>query len=748
MGLHTTSGDLENWQSDNYFDKLITHRLVSHIPSGDMVWEMPLTSEDISWGTSPTHIHQAYHYVWQVNVNGATVIASTGHYPYLATKTYGLGKFIYHAGLQPLVGHGGHAPGMYAYGIFHNAIEWAFESFNLPIVKVSPWPYPYNAAYFVRHDFENDQWGISNIEASAQEENSVGAKGDYYFCTGTLREEIENPSEVVDSLRRAVSLYGATIGPHNGGLKNPNNPSLSMDDLDYWHWGLDEALDTHPPGYASGKAYAQASLAAAFADVNGWLAGLTTNTHTWVSPYFNSTRDASYEILEQLGVITAGEQKLTPFPHWTLSTKTNGKRFSFLSLPVSDWFINGVVRHAIDDGHDVSTIHALVDYYYNLGALINLYSHELSTNALPYEYLHYCAAKSAIWPANAASMFQWWTKRSPVQAIPSPRVVGNRLVVTIAVSGATDSDTAIELIIPNWAFASSDLRVRLNGVAADPSKYRTYHQGIKVKVGTTVSVVDVSYPLTSAAPSALSSVSLNPTSVFGGDPSTGTVALDNPAPVGGAVVSLSSSIPAAAQVPASVTVPVDEMTATFAVTTSPVATDKSVTISGIYNGTTKTATLTVKAPVGAPTVTVTSPNGGESWATGTTHSYHLDANGPDGVGDDRPLQGRGLPEDPGHGRRDGRDLLVGHRRRPRRPARIIGCLSGKAASRTTRTRTSPSCARSRLISTRTGRKTSCGGTMGRGGYQGWNVVWLMHQSGTLSPMPLGANQAGWWGRAC
>src|SRR6266403_2081749 len=52
----------------------------------------------------------------------------------------------------------------------------------------------------------------------------------------------------------------------------------------------------------------------------------------------------------------------------------------------------------------------------------------------------------------------------------------------------------------------------------------------------------------------LSSVALNPMSVTGGSPSTGTVILSGPAPSGGAAVSLSSDNTAAATVPASVTV--------------------------------------------------------------------------------------------------------------------------------------------------------------------------------------------------
>ena len=116
----------------------------------------------------------------------------------------------------------------------------------------------------------------------------------------------------------------------------------------------------------------------------------------------------------------------------------------------------------------------------------------------------------------------------------------------------------------------------------------------------------------------LSSVSLDPASVPGGDPSTGTVTLSGSAPVGGTVVTLSSSDPAA-QVQASVTVTAGETTGTFTVTTSPVGTDVQVTISGTYDGATQGATLTVTAPVVAPSLTVTSPNGGETWAAGTTH---------------------------------------------------------------------------------------------------------------------------------
>ena len=164
---------------------------------------------------------------------------------------YGKGRFIYHAALQPLIGHGGWAPGMYAYAIFRNAIQWAFESLGQPVPRLSPWPFPYDAALNVRHDFENSQSLINGIEDSAQYEHSVGAKGDYYFCTGALRVDMANSATTIASLRRAVTNYGATIAPHNGGLPNPVNTTLTNADYDYWHWGPDEALESPSPANKS-----------------------------------------------------------------------------------------------------------------------------------------------------------------------------------------------------------------------------------------------------------------------------------------------------------------------------------------------------------------------------------------------------------------------------------------------------------------------------------------------------------------
>jgi hypothetical protein len=90
----------------------------------------------------------------------------------------------------------------------------------------------------------------------------------------------------------------------------------------------------------------------------------------------------------------------------------------------------------------------------------------------------------------------------------------------------------------------------------------------------------------------LSSVSLNPTSLIGGNSSQGIVTLTAAAPSGGAVVSLSDN-DSAATTPTSVTVAAGSSTATFTVNTTSVTSSRSVTISAVYGGVTRTASLTV-----------------------------------------------------------------------------------------------------------------------------------------------------------
>ena len=94
---------------------------------------------------------------------------------------------------------------------------------------------------------------------------------------------------------------------------------------------------------------------------------------------------------------------------------------------------------------------------------------------------------------------------------------------------------------------------------------------------------------------ALSSLTLNPTSLTGGISSQGTVNLAGAAPTGGAVVTLTSSNSAVATVPASVTVAAGSSSAAFSINTTGVSSTTVVTITASYGNASPTASLTVQA---------------------------------------------------------------------------------------------------------------------------------------------------------
>jgi len=103
----------------------------------------------------------------------------------------------------------------------------------------------------------------------------------------------------------------------------------------------------------------------------------------------------------------------------------------------------------------------------------------------------------------------------------------------------------------------------------------------------------------------LTGVTLSTGSLVGGTPATGTVTLSGPAGSGGVSVALQSNTPSVA-VPASVTVPVGQTSANFAISTSAVSVQTTATISASLNGTVKTATLTLTpVPAGGGPLTGT-----------------------------------------------------------------------------------------------------------------------------------------------
>ena len=194
---------------------------------------------------------------------------------------------------------------------------------------------------------------------------------------------------------------------------------------------------------------------------------------------------------------------------------------------------------------------------------------------------------------------------------PTSVVGGNSSTGTVTLSGAAPTGGAqVTLSSSNTTVARTPASVTV--VAGATSATFTVSTSV-VSASTTVAITaadggvskTASLTVRPAPPPAPTptSLTLNPTSVVGGNSSTGTVTLSGAAPTGGAQVTLSSSNTIVARTPASVTVAAGATSATFTVSTSVVLTSTTVTVSAAYDGVTRSASLTVRpAPVPAPTL--------------------------------------------------------------------------------------------------------------------------------------------------
>ncbi len=129
----------------------------------------------------------------------------------------------------------------------------------------------------------------------------------------------------------------------------------------------------------------------------------------------------------------------------------------------------------------------------------------------------------------------------------------------------------------------------------------------------------------SAQYSAVTSVTVNPTSVVGGDPSTGTVTINSPALSGGVVVALQSDNPAAT-IPATVTIAQGQNSAPFNISTSHVLSSTPVHITGSFNSTSQPATLTLTTQL-TPTTAVTVTAGGNPSTYGSSATFMATVSG-------------------------------------------------------------------------------------------------------------------------
>ena len=177
---------------------------------------------------------------------------------------------------------------------------------------------------------------------------------------------------------------------------------------------------------------------------------------------------------------------------------------------------------------------------------------------------------------------------------PSNVIGENSSQGTVVLSGPAPSEGAIvSLSSSNTSVATVPATVTVpSGQTSTNFTVNTAKVTGSKKVTISGSYTGVTKSATLTVQPLLASVSVSLSSVVGGTPSSATVKLNGPAP-GDIVVSLSSGNTSVATVPATVTVPSGQTSTNFTVNTSKVTRRKKVTISGAYDGVTKSDTLTV-----------------------------------------------------------------------------------------------------------------------------------------------------------
>jgi hypothetical protein len=179
---------------------------------------------------------------------------------------------------------------------------------------------------------------------------------------------------------------------------------------------------------------------------------------------------------------------------------------------------------------------------------------------------------------------------------PASVTGGQAATGAVSLSGAAPAGGAVVRLVSANPAASmpSSLTIPENASSAN------FTVSTSTVTSTTVGNITATYAgVTKSAiltvnptPAALLSLSLTPTSVVGGSSSVGTVTLDKAAstPV---MVSLASSKPAKAVLPATVTVPPGASSATFNIDTTKPRRKTNATISASYGGVMKSVTLTI-----------------------------------------------------------------------------------------------------------------------------------------------------------
>ncbi len=226
----------------------------------------------------------------------------------------------------------------------------------------------------------------------------------------------------------------------------------------------------------------------------------------------------------------------------------------------------------------------------------------------------------------------------PSALIKTKTVIVNPLGISLSlnpavVTGGLSSTGTVTVAAPA---GSSGLRVNLSSsntaVAQVPSAIvlPTGATTGNFNIATFQVGADVSVTITARTPAGVAAtatlrvvslniqVTVNPNSVVGGIQNTvGNTVISAPAPAGGSLITLTSSLPSAASVPATDRIPAGATQRLFVIRTSQVSTDRTVTITAkTSSGRSASTTMTVRALTIALSLSPSTVNGGPAFSTG------------------------------------------------------------------------------------------------------------------------------------
>lgn len=192
---------------------------------------------------------------------------------------------------------------------------------------------------------------------------------------------------------------------------------------------------------------------------------------------------------------------------------------------------------------------------------------------------------------------------------PASVVAGSSTTGTVTVSpSAPVGGTMVHLDVSDPASASVPAIVTIPGGATSTNftvstPVRFSHTAVTINAvrgGTRQSAT-----LNIASTTGIASLTISPSSVAAGAPSKGIVTISQAAPIGGRVITLTSSSPSAVSVPPTVTVPAGSTTANFPITTFLGHPVLGAVITGSLNGDSQSAKISVTQTTVLTSLTIT-----------------------------------------------------------------------------------------------------------------------------------------------